>query len=76
MDINMEETFSEKMIDRFGICGLILIGVTAWLVFALILYGILSVTGVIVTEVKEPEQVPSLGFSTITFGSNKIPLLL
>ena len=35
----MEETFSEKMIDRFGICGLILIGVTAWLVFAFILYG-------------------------------------
>ena len=35
----MEETFSEKMIGRFGICGLILIGVTAWLVFALILYG-------------------------------------
>lgn len=52
----MEETFSEKMIGRFGICGLILIGVTAWLVFALILYGILSVTGVIVTEAKEPEQ--------------------
>lgn len=52
----MEETFSEKMIDRFGICGLILIGVTAWLVFAFILYGILSVTGVIVTEAKEPEQ--------------------
>lgn len=35
----MEETFSKKMIGRFGICGLILIGVTAWLVFALILYG-------------------------------------
>lgn len=53
----MEETFSEKMIDRFGIRGLMLIGVAACLVFVLILYGILSVTGVIVTDAKEPEQV-------------------
>ena len=53
----MEETFSEKMIGRFGVRGLMLIGAATWLAFVLILYGILSVTGVIVTDAKDPEQV-------------------